>query len=194
MEKIDWKIQFCWVKAHVGIQGNELADTLAKDAATKADITECYNKIPKSVVKSELDVISVEKWQREWDQTTKGQITKEYFPAVAERLSIKINITHNLTTMVTGHGNIKSYLYRFKIIETSTCPCGNKDQTIDHLLFECELLQRERDSLIAAASKSDGWPTSKYTLIRKHYKTFARFRNQISFDKLKEPNIPRIGD
>jgi hypothetical protein len=57
-------------------------------------------------VKSELDVISVEKWQREWDQTTKGQITKEYFPAVAEGLSMKINITQNLTTMVTGHGNI----------------------------------------------------------------------------------------
>jgi len=61
MEKIDWKIQFCWVKAHVGIQENELADTLAKKAATNADITECYNKIPKSVVKSELGVISVQK-------------------------------------------------------------------------------------------------------------------------------------
>jgi hypothetical protein len=143
MEKMDWIIQFCWVKAHAGIQGNELADTLTKEAATNADITECYNKIPKSVVKSKLDVISVEKWQREWDQTTKGKITKEYFPAVAERLSMKINITHNLTTMVTGHGNIKSYLYCFKIIETSTCPCGNKDQTIDHLLFECELLQKD---------------------------------------------------
>jgi hypothetical protein len=39
-------------------------------------------------VKSEIAVISVEKWQREWDQTTKGQITKEYFPAVAERLTL----------------------------------------------------------------------------------------------------------
>jgi ribonuclease HI len=26
MKKINWKIQFCWVKAHVGIQGNELAE------------------------------------------------------------------------------------------------------------------------------------------------------------------------
>jgi ribonuclease HI len=40
MGKIDWKIQFSWVKAHIGIQGNELADTLAKEAATNADIIE----------------------------------------------------------------------------------------------------------------------------------------------------------
>ena len=30
MGKTNWKIQFSWVKAHVRIQGNELADTLAK--------------------------------------------------------------------------------------------------------------------------------------------------------------------
>jgi hypothetical protein len=103
---------------------------------------------------SELNGISVEKWQRKWDQTTKGEIKKEYFPVVADRLSMKINITQNFTSMVTGHGNIKSYLHRFKIIETPLYPCGTKDQTIDHLLFECELINQERDSLISAASKT----------------------------------------
>jgi hypothetical protein len=70
---------------------------------------ECYKKVPKSVLRSELGEISVEKWQREWDQPTKGQIIKEYFPIVTDRLNMKINISRNFTTMVTGHGNIKSY-------------------------------------------------------------------------------------
>jgi hypothetical protein len=137
MEITGWKIKFCWVEAHIAIQGNELADTFAKEAEANTDITECYQKGPKSVVKSELDATSVAKW---------GQITKAYFPVVALRLNMKINLTRNFTTVVTGHGNIKSYLYRFKISDTPKCSCGYMAKTVDHLLFECELLKKERDS------------------------------------------------
>jgi hypothetical protein len=99
---------------------------------------------------------------------------------------MKINITSNFTTMVTGHGNVRSHLHRLKIIETPLCPCSTTDQTIDHLLFECELLNKERDNLISTVLKTDVWPISKNKLIRKHYKIFAKFTKQISFDKLNE--------
>jgi ribonuclease HI len=55
-KKMQWHIQFSWVKAHVRIQRNETADTLAKEAATSTDTPESYNKVPKSVVKSELEI------------------------------------------------------------------------------------------------------------------------------------------
>ena len=69
---------------------------------------------------------------------------KEFFPDVAERLQTKINLTQNLTSIVTGHGKTKAYLHRFKIIENPTCPCGKGDQTTDHLIFECELLTKRK--------------------------------------------------
>ena len=82
-------------------------------------------RIPKSVIKRDLEDTSVEIWQREWDTTNKGRITKDYFPKLAERLHAKIHLTQNFTTMITGHGKLKAYLYRFKIIEAPNCPCGN---------------------------------------------------------------------
>jgi ribonuclease HI len=184
LKNIGWKIQFRWVKAHVGIKGNELADTLAKEAAKNPDIIECYNKVPKNIIKRDLEETSVEHWQKEWDTTQKGRTTKEYFPKVAERLNIKMHTTQHFTTMVTGHGNIKSYLHRFKIIDAPNCPCGNDNQTTDHLLLECALLQEDRERLIAAVATTDNWPINKDKLIRKHLKAFAKFTE--STNKIKE--------
>jgi len=77
-------------------------------------------------------------------------------------------------------------LHRFKILETPTCPCGTKDQTIDYMLYECELLNKERNSLISIVVKTDIWPISKKTLIRNHFKIFVKFTKEISFDKRNE--------
>jgi hypothetical protein len=57
-------------------------------------------------------------------QTTKGTITKAFFPRVEERLNMKLYTNQALTTILAGQGNIKAYLYRFKIIDSTTCPCG----------------------------------------------------------------------
>jgi len=135
-------------------------------------------------MKRELEDRSVDKWQTDWNQSTKGKITKDYFPIVAERLKMKITTTHKFTTMVTGHGNINSYLHRFKISKTSTCACGEADQTTDHLLYKCSLLKTQRDSLSSTISKPEGWPTTKHTLVTKYYKEFIRFTKQISFETL----------
>ena len=98
---------------------------------------------------------------------------------------MKINLTYNFTTMVTGHGKTKSYLHRFKIIEELTCPCGNGDQTTDHFLFEYDLLNKERDTLKLSVVKANVWSTSKSDLIKKYYKEFTKFINEIPFDELK---------
>ena len=88
---------------------------------------------------------------------------------------MKINLTQNLTTIGTDHGNIKSYLHRFRIIESPDYPCENGNQTAEHILFEFGILQEERERLIAAVVKIDNWTIKKDTLIKRRYKTFARF-------------------
>ena len=47
MGKTNWKINFSWVRVHVRIQGNELPETIAKEAAKNLDIKESYKKFKK---------------------------------------------------------------------------------------------------------------------------------------------------
>jgi hypothetical protein len=49
-------------------QRTELANTLAKEATTKVDIPLCYEKVPRSVMKRELECTSIDKWQTLWNQ------------------------------------------------------------------------------------------------------------------------------
>jgi hypothetical protein len=133
LEMQNWKIEFSWIKAHAGHHGKELADQLAKEAAPSNGINECYKRIPKSSVLSELSEFNVTKRQSEWDLTTKGTITKSFFPKIAESLKLKTNITPNYTTMVTGYRNINSYLHKYKILDSITCSCKNGEQTVDHI-------------------------------------------------------------
>ena len=63
LEKDNWTIEFSWVKALIGIYGNELADQLAKDAARNRDTVITFNRIPKSILYSETEE-AILKWQK----------------------------------------------------------------------------------------------------------------------------------
>ena len=134
LERTNWTIDFSWVKAHVGIYGNELADRLAKDVACSTEIAVTFDRIPKSTLYSELEEEATQKWQKEWEKCTKAPVTKQIFPNVRERINLSINVNPNFTAMVTGHGKTRAYLHRFKIVESATCPCNKEDQTLDHIL------------------------------------------------------------
>jgi len=121
-----------------------MADQLAKAAANNKNIL-YYTKIPKSAVLCELKEHSVQQWQNVWERSSKGAKTKSFFPKIVDRLKWEIKCNPKLSTIVTGHGNIKSYLYKYKIIDNPMCPCKKGDQTVDHILSDCTLLEQERD-------------------------------------------------
>jgi ribonuclease HI len=52
LERANWAINFSWVKADIGIYGNELADQLAKDVVRNRDTMISFNRIPKSTLYS----------------------------------------------------------------------------------------------------------------------------------------------
>jgi hypothetical protein len=58
------------------------------------------------------------------------------------------------------------------------------EQTTDHLIYRCTLLQQSRETLKKEISKKGTWPINKQDLIDKHLTQFVKFANSIDFGRL----------
>jgi len=76
-------------------------------------------------------------------------------------------------------------IHRFKMIDDPTCLCKMSPQTTDHLLWECDLLKKQRQVLGNSITKAGGnWPITNSDLANKYTKFFQRFVNTINFEIL----------
>ncbi|KAJ4433020.1 hypothetical protein ANN_15277 [Periplaneta americana] len=170
--------------AHVGLAGNELADHLAKQAARNNEIPVSFDRIPVSDIMRELQEESVVKWESEWQNTKNGAVTKSFFPSVKERLRVNIPLNGKVTTFLTGHGKTGAYLYRFKLRDNPSCTCGAEEQTVDHLLFECPKLDKERLAFQREMLRKTGkWTFTKLKIMQEHAHTFTNYVNGINLDE-----------
>jgi ribonuclease HI len=79
----NWSIHFGWVKAHIGIEGNELANKVAKKAAEDdGELNIVYDRIPLTTVATELKKEGLTKLQRQWESTDKAALCRSFFPTV----------------------------------------------------------------------------------------------------------------
>ena len=165
------------MKAHTGIEGNEVADTLTKEVAQDDEERNIvYDRIPISTIATGVKEKGFKKWQTQWERAEKGALCRSFFPTVEQRLKIQIPITPEFTAIVSGHGKTKSYVYRFKLIDKLMCPCNEGEQSVEHLIHACRILEPQRSSLIQHITTRGGiWPPSNNELVAKYLNAFSRF-------------------
>jgi len=101
----NWSIHFGWLKAHNGIEGNELAEKLAKAAAEYiGELNIVYSRTPVTTFGTELKKEGIRKWQRQWESTDKGGQCQSFFPTENQRIKLKIPITSVFRAIASGHG------------------------------------------------------------------------------------------
>jgi hypothetical protein len=86
--------------------------------------------------------------------------------------------------MVMAHGKTRSYLHRFKFIESPVCPRAKDNQTVEYIMYDCGKLNNERRKLTADVSKEDHWPVGKKVLVNKYLKQITHFINSIDYGNM----------
>ena len=167
------KVIFRWIRSHKGIQGNELADDLAK-LGTLEDALPVSVPLPASYRKGQIDEYMYSQWKDEW-KTLKGTSfhhrNSKFWLADLDPKRIGTDLLKHkrsdaslVIALVSGHNTTKEHLKRSKNLDpedSMDCRlCGLMEETNEHLL-ECSELRNERVLSFGTSSKEQ---------IKKHWK------------------------
>ncbi|XP_045451007.1 uncharacterized protein LOC123659888 [Melitaea cinxia] len=141
------RVSLHWIKAHAGLEGNERADHLAKEAALELKRAFDYDSCPVSFIKRSIRMQSIDEWNRRYRDGETAGVTKVFFPdaIAAYKITSKIKVDRFVTQALTGHGGFSEYLYRFKCKESPSCVCDpGCPESVFHVLLECPTFAYER--------------------------------------------------
>lgn len=120
------------------------------------------------------------KWQERWECSTKGRHLFQFFPSVRDRLDLDwIEIDHQVSQFLTGHGNFKAKLHGMELVESPNCECSETEQSAHHILWECPLWDEERHTMLSYIQSN-----SNYRIGAIYYvDLIANLKNFLAFKK-----------
>ncbi|GBL71943.1 hypothetical protein AVEN_186585-1 [Araneus ventricosus] len=124
-----------WVKAHVGIPGNEWADQQAKSAINLG--IERPIPAPRSFLRRALKQQILNEWNEYFMKynSASGARARDFI----DKVDFNFLITNKfLIFFLCGHGLFPFYLNRFKLLDSPSCICGEVGDA-DHYVFSCSL-------------------------------------------------------
>ena len=135
-----YDISLVWIPSHIGIIGNEKADSLAKQASNQPclDNTSQYSQ---AEIYTIIDKELLKIWQLYYDDLTNIKHYKSIEPKVSFQIKFtsKNKIKERLITRLRlGTAYTNRYLYKIKKHPSGLCDhCPQINETITHFLLQC---------------------------------------------------------
>ena len=148
-----------WIPSHCDVQGNEVADKLAKEGAKYQQIDFSTN------FDEEKNFIKI-KYKLKWDQQHPSYNKRDPYYDLTRREQVVI------CRLRSNHNRLKHHMFnKFKIGQSAECTCGGGDQTASHILQHCIVFDHLRNHF---------WPEPK-TESQKLYGTLEDLQCTASF-------------
>jgi ribonuclease HI len=144
-------LSLSWVPAHCGIEGNEVADKLAKEGANRDFIgPEPYVGVSRSEIKTKMKRRLITTWNQFWSRIEGLRHSKNFIRGLDSNRSHKIlnypkKHIRLIVGFLTGHYPLKARLKLMHLATDDECRwCLEERETAEHLLRECEALAYRR--------------------------------------------------
>lgn len=109
---------------------------------------------------------AINEWQQRWTSSSKGRWTFGFFPSISDRLKQPIWLNHYVSQFLTGHGDFREKLASFHLVPSPLCPCGDGNESVEHVLFSCRRFIAQRQRLELACHRAGHlWPCPLSTLV-----------------------------
>ena len=155
-------IQFTWIKAHIGILGNETADSAAKAAANLHKSPDYFHS-PISYIKYQYKQILLKAATEFYENNNSSLHSKSFLPTYKQLSNFLSTVKPSfaITQLLSNHAFHKFYLHRFNITDNNTCPCNDSDiQDFNHLIHICPRFQLTRLNYYIACQLNHIDPTN----------------------------------
>ena len=169
LESRGWRIDIVWTPGHSDVEGNDVADRLAKEAAMEAKELEVETSVVtvQDIKKHARDSIKI-KWQQRWDIAEFGRDFYLCKPFLKSKIRLDIPNTRHYKQILqlrTGYSLLNDYRHKLGQCDSGLCECGQME-TVQHYLLECHLYEEERAVLFNGLREQLGLHTPNiYTLL-----------------------------